>query len=219
MSPGPGRWRLACPRRECPTKKKNIDQRISYNLNPLMPRDAPVSPVGIAELLRREPRADSFCSMSTAGQASPPKQSRNDLKWTHALMRAGFTCIPNIIFERQQALGLDALDINILLHIISFWWEVNNKPHPSKTTIANAIGVDPRTVQRRIAALESGGLIRREQRRESPTGSKTNIYHLDGLIAAATPYAHEKMQDIQVERAAKAARAKRKGPAKLIVVK
>ncbi len=145
--------------------------------------------------------------------------NRNELKWTPALMRAGWTVIPNIIFERQQALGLDALDINILLHIASYWWEPDSKPHPSKTTIANAIGVDPRTVQRHIAALERGGLIRREQRRISRTGSKTNIYHLDGLIAAATPYAHEKLQDIAIQRAARASRAKRKGPAKLIVVK
>lgn len=158
--------------------------------------------------------------MSPTGQPDPPrKPNPNDAKWTPALMRAGWTVIPNIIFERQQALGLDALDINILLHIASHWWDANNKPHPSKTTIANAIGVDARTVQRHIAALERGNLIRREQRRTSPTGSKTNIYHLDGLIAAATPYAHEKLQDIEITRAARSARARKKGPAKLLVVK
>jgi DNA-binding transcriptional regulator YhcF (GntR family) len=158
--------------------------------------------------------------MSTPGQPNPPrKPNRNDEKWTPALMRAGYTSIPNIIFERQQALGLDPLDINILLHIASKWWEPKNKPFPSKRLIANAIGVDPRTVQRHIARLEHGKLIRREARRTSRTGSNTNIYHLDGLIAAATPYAFEKMRDIETERAAKAARAKRKGPAKLHVVK
>jgi hypothetical protein len=158
--------------------------------------------------------------MDPTGQANPPHHpSRNEVKWTPALMRAGWTVIPNIIFERQQALGLDALDINILLHIASYWWDANNKPHPSKVTIAEAIGVDPRTVQRRIAALEAGKLIRREERRTSPAGSKTNVYHLDGLIAAATPYAHEKLQDIAIAKAARAARARKKGPAKLIVVK
>src|SRR4029434_2163636 len=158
--------------------------------------------------------------MPTSGQINPPRHpSRNDAKWTPALMRAGWTVIPNIIFERQQALGLDPLDINIVLHIASYWWDAANKPHPSKTTIANAIGVDPRTVQRHIAALERGNLIRREQRRTSPTGSKTNVYHLDGLIAAATPYAYEKLADIAIARAARAARARKKGPAKLVVVK
>jgi hypothetical protein len=38
----------------------------------------------------------------------------NEKKWTPTLMKAGWTVLPNVIFERQQALGLDALDINIL---------------------------------------------------------------------------------------------------------
>jgi DNA-binding transcriptional ArsR family regulator len=157
--------------------------------------------------------------MNAPGQPNPPRHpSRNDIKWTPALTRAGWTAIPNIIFERQQALGLDPLDINILLHIVSYWWEPENKPHPSMARIADAIGVDRRTVQRHIARLEKGRLIRREQRRTSPTGSKTNVYHLDGLIVAATPYAHEKLADIKIQQAAKAARARRKGPAKLFVV-
>jgi len=157
--------------------------------------------------------------MSTPGQANPPRQpNRNEAKWTKPLCDAGWTAIPNIIFERQQALGLDALDINIILHIASYWWEPHNKPYPSKVTIANAMGVWPRTVQRHIARLEKGGLIRRIERRTSRAGSKTNIYDLDGLIRAATPYAYEKMQDQAIQRAARAQRARRKGPAKLHVV-
>lgn len=143
----------------------------------------------------------------------------NEKKWTPTLMKAGWTVLPNVIFERQQALGLDPLDVNILLHIASYWWSMESKPYPSKVTIAKAIGVDPRTVQRRIAALETAKLIRREQRRISKVGSKTNVYHLDGLIAAATPYAIEKVQEREVETAARAARAIRKGKAKLRLVK
>ena len=77
-------------------------------------------------------------------------------------MKAGWTLLPNVIFERQQALGLDPMDVNILLHLASYWWTEESKPFPSKTTIAKAIGVDPRSVQRRIARLEKGYLIRRE---------------------------------------------------------
>ncbi|SCB52404.1 hypothetical protein GA0061099_103211 [Bradyrhizobium yuanmingense] len=50
--------------------------------------------------------------------------------------------------------------------------------------------------------MEAAKLIRREERRNSSTGSMTNIYHLDGLIKAA----------------AKAPRAGRKGKPKLTVV-
>ena len=36
--------------------------------------------------------------------------------------------------------------------------------------------------------------MRREERRIPGKGSKTNLYHLDGLIAAALPYAKEKVE-------------------------
>lgn len=119
----------------------------------------------------------------------------NEQKWTKPLMDAGWTAMPTVIFERQQSLGLEPLDVNILLHLSSFWWTVDNKPHPSKVTIAKAIGVDPRTVQRRIAAMERDGLIKREERRIPGKGSRTNIYHLDGLIKEALPFAEEKIAE------------------------
>ncbi len=77
---------------------------------------------------------------------------------------------------------------------MSYWWTAENKPYPSKASIAAAIGVQPRTVQRRIAALEHAGLIHREERRTSKNGSDTNRYHLDGLIEAVKPYALEKLE-------------------------
>jgi len=143
----------------------------------------------------------------------------NEKKWTAPLIKAGWTVIPNVLFERQQALGLDPLDVNILLHIASYWWTPEGKPYPSKVTIATAIGVDPRTVQRRIAALERAKLIRREERRVRGLGSKTNVYHLDGLIEAATPYALEKIEARAADAEARAVRAARKGKPKLRVVK
>jgi predicted transcriptional regulator len=155
----------------------------------------------------------------TVAKAEAEKLHVNEKKWTPTLMKAGFTVFPNIIFERQQALGLDPLDINILLHIASYWWSEGSKARPSKVTIAKAIGVEPRSVQRRIAALERDGLIRREERRISKNGSKPNIYHLDGLIKAATPYAQEKLEEMKEKAALRDARAKRKGKPKLTLVK
>jgi hypothetical protein len=142
----------------------------------------------------------------------------NEKKWTPTLMKAGWTALPNVIFERQQALGLDSLDINILLHLASYWWSKDSKPYPSKATIANAIGVDPRTIQRRIAALQAAKLIRREERRIPKVGSKTNVYHLDGLIEHAKPYAEEKIKNRAADAAERLARAARKGKPKLRLV-
>lgn len=140
-------------------------------------------------------------------------------KWGKALTQAGWTGFPNTLFERQAALGLDPLDINILLHISSYWWEADNKPHPSLTTIANAIGVDRRTVQRRIAKLEASKFIRRQERRIAGKGSRTNVYHFDGLIDAAKPYAEEKIEEIERRRREDSDRPSRKGKPRLSVVK
>ena len=140
----------------------------------------------------------------------------NEKKWSKPLMAAGWNVIPNIIIEKQGALGLDALDMNIILHLSHYWWQPDNVPHPSVGTIAKAIQVTPRTVQKRIAALEKLGFLRREERRFTQNGSVTNRYHFEGLIAAATPYAEEKAREIEEATKAKRLRLARKKP-KLVV--
>lgn len=116
---------------------------------------------------------------------------RNEQKWTKPLMEAGFTVIPSVIIERQKALGLDAVDVNILLHLAMYWWHADNPPHPSKATIAEAIGVHPSTVRRHITRLVKDGLIERVERFSTSGGQMTNVYRFDGLIKGATPYAEE----------------------------
>ncbi|GAA3954393.1 helix-turn-helix domain-containing protein [Allohahella marinimesophila] len=137
----------------------------------------------------------------------------NEKKWGKTLMAAGWTAFPNIILEKQQTLGLDAVDMNIILYLSTYWWEADNKPFPSKRTIAEAIGLAPRTVQRRIAALEGHGLIRREFRPDKDKGNKSNRYHFDGLIAEVEGFAQEKVESIEARRSAEAARKRsRKRP-------
>ncbi|SCX51915.1 Helix-turn-helix domain-containing protein [Nitrosospira sp. Nsp1] len=117
----------------------------------------------------------------------------NEKKWTKPLMDSGWLAFPSIILEKQHALGLTPMDINIILYLATYWWTADNKPHPSKTTIAEALDVTPRTIQRRIAVMEKLGFIRREERR-TKEGSKTNCYHFDGLIKEVTPFAIEKIE-------------------------
>lgn len=143
----------------------------------------------------------------------------NEQKWTKPLMDAGWTVFPNVFLHRQAALGLDAVDINILMHLASYWWTVSTKPHPSKTTIAKAMDIDPRTVQRHIARLEKAGMIKRQERRVSQFGSKPNIYHFEGLIKLATPYAQELIEAKEEKIAAKKAIVAKKGKPNLKVVK
>lgn len=142
---------------------------------------------------------------------------RNEKKWTKPLMDAGWNAIPSIIIEKQEALGLDAIDMNIIVHLSNYWWNAENLPHPSVEKIAKAIGVQPRTVQKRIKALEALKLMTRTERRKTRYGSDTNLYGFEGLIKAATPYALEKIAQREKRRQEDQERVARKKP-KLSVV-
>ena len=150
--------------------------------------------------------------------ATESQLKENEKKWSKTLIAAGWTVMPNVIIERQRALGLDALDVNIILHLASRWWKADGKPHPSKGSIAEAMNVHPRTVQKRIAAMEAAKLIRREERRLKGGGSKTNIYHLDGLIKEAMPYAEEKIAERKLNEERRKAKAAKRGRPNLKVI-
>lgn len=48
----------------------------------------------------------------------PTGLKTNEAKWGKTLMDAGWCAVPNTIIERQQAIGLDATDMNILLSLV-----------------------------------------------------------------------------------------------------
>jgi DNA replication protein DnaD len=128
---------------------------------------------------------------STARREKQEGPRRIEEKWSRELIDAGWLAIPNIIVEKQLDLGLDSTDINILLHLIRYWWNRDNLPHPSKRTIAQCMGVDMSTVRRHIARMEKKGLIKRIERHDEARGQKTNYYDFTGLINAALPLAKE----------------------------
>lgn len=136
---------------------------------------------------------------------------RNEEKWTRPLMDAGWTALPSVILERQQALGLHPLDLNILLQLARYWWYPENLPHPSKKAIAECMGVDVSTVRKRIAQLESLGLIQRRSRFGKHGRQETNFYDFTGLITAATPYAKEAINEREQRKTEDAARRRRRG--------
>lgn len=157
--------------------------------------------------------------MATKKQTNTDSDLRtNEKKWSKALMDAGWTALPSVIIENQRQLDLSPLDINIVLYLASKWWTPEGKPFPSKTTMAKAMNVHPRTIQKHIAALEAANYVRREERR-TPTGSKTNIYHLDGLIKAAKPFADEKVAEMKDKAELAKRKQNRRGAPKLRVVK
>ena len=63
----------------------------------------------------------------------------NEEKWSKPLMDAGFVVLPSILLERQVAMDLDPVDLNILLHLIRHWWRADRLPYPTKRTIAECM--------------------------------------------------------------------------------
>ena len=137
---------------------------------------------------------------------------RNEEKWSPRLMEAGWTAFPSIILEQQHALGLDAIDVNILLHLARHWWYPDNPPHPSKASIAECLRVDRSTVRRHIAGMEAAGFIRREARYKKSGGQGNNAYHFDGLIKEATPFANEAIKERERQQDERVQRRHRKKP-------
>src|SRR5438132_10752435 len=88
----------------------------------------------------------------------------NEKKWGKPLMEAGWTVVPTTLLEHQQQLGLDAVDLNILLQIAKHWWYPDQAPFPGKKALADRIGKSPRTIQRRLGAMVKAKLITRKPR-------------------------------------------------------
>src|SRR5262249_17880715 len=101
---------------------------------------------------------------------------------------------------KQQALGLDPVDVVVLLNLTSFWWFRDQPPFPRSNIIAQRMGVSARTVQRVLKKLERLGYIRWGQWRDA-NGNVMPAVYLDGLLdalakaAASDPILSKRMDD------------------------
>jgi DNA-binding MarR family transcriptional regulator len=137
-------------------------------------------------------------------------------KWSKTVAESGWTSFPNVIFERQQALQLTPLDINILLHLAGNWWNAGSNPYRTKKSLALAIGVHPRTIQKRIEEMERWGYIKRIYRKAGVGDNLPNEYDFSGLIEKITPFAKEKLNERAKAQAEKTAAITRKRPLTVI---
>lgn len=128
-------------------------------------------------------------------KTSPKKTDAITQKWGKSTKSAGWTAVPNILMYRQKSLGLSPLDINILLHLMTYWWQDEKKPYPSKKTLAKAIGVTPGTIQKKIRDMEAIGFIKRIERRRENERSDTNEYDLTPLRDMLLPHAEEELRE------------------------
>ncbi|WP_426078273.1 helix-turn-helix domain-containing protein [Janthinobacterium sp. PSPC3-1] len=112
-----------------------------------------------------------------------PKTEREaEKKWGAAVMDLGYSQIPSLIFRAQARLGLSAVQLALLLHLVDYWWKKAQMPFPNKATLAERMNLSPRQIQRYLTELETARFITREERFAGHRGQQSNIYHLDGLV-------------------------------------
>jgi predicted transcriptional regulator len=111
--------------------------------------------------------------------------------WSKDVMDQKFVIVPKLLLRAQAKLGLDATQLNVILHLVEHWWHAERQPYPSKKTMAVRMGVHQRTIQRAIAAMEKHGLVTRRLRHSARSGRKSNIYDLSGLVARLKALAPE----------------------------
>lgn len=94
-----------------------------------------------------------------------------EAKWGEIIkgVNGGWTGIPNLMLKKQGELGLKALELNVLINLIRFWWSPENAPYPSLEKMAEEMGVSSRTIYRTISTLEEKGFINRIQEEGKPT--------------------------------------------------
>jgi len=81
-------------------------------------------------------------------------------KWGDETLSLGWTALPISLLSHQKALGLSPVAMNILLHLLSQWWQKENLPYPSQKSIAEKVGLSTRTVQREVLQMKKNRLLK-----------------------------------------------------------
>lgn len=123
-------------------------------------------------------------SIKFQGQSMKNNTDKKTLnnKWGKSVLDLGFCVVPSIFIEGQHKLGLNSQQTTVLMHLISYWWEKDKKPHPAMQTIADRMGISKRQLQRYMTDLEDSGLIKRIYRKNDNKGKLSNEFDLSGLV-------------------------------------
>lgn len=104
--------------------------------------------------------------------------------WGRSVYGYGYVGVPSILIQAQRRLKISPTQMSIIVHLLDYWYDPTRKPFPSKRDLSKRIGVTLKTIQNNISQLEAAGYVQREQRKTAAGDWNSNIYHLDGLIAA-----------------------------------
>lgn len=96
-------------------------------------------------------------------EISAPSSSQSvKEKWQGAVNEtSGFVAVPVSLLKLQLKLGLSAVDMIVLINLLSHWWDSHQVVYPRNSIIASRTGMSERTVQRSIRKLMRAGLVDR----------------------------------------------------------
>lgn len=139
------------------------------------------------------PKAKSKNPSAPAASTTEEKKAvaENTRKWGREIVDAGWIYLPSTLVLKRTELGMDAVDLNIVLVLLQHWWRKHELPFPTKAKIGGLVGIDPSNVRKRLARLEADGLITRQVRPKGGARNDSNIYSFEGLITKAKPMALE----------------------------
>lgn len=104
-------------------------------------------------------------------------------KWGKASLSLGWVAVPTTLLFLQSQLGISPTGLNVLLQLMMHWWKEGELPHPSQVSIAERMGISPRTVQRELNVLVAQGLLKKKPtpvRHQKYRGR--NLYDLSPLV-------------------------------------
>ncbi|CBS90501.1 helix-turn-helix domain-containing protein [Azospirillum lipoferum] len=150
-------------------------------------------------------------SVAAVSTGSARNLSSTEKIWVKAVYSHGYAGIPSMLIQAQRRLGINPMQMNIIIQILDYWREPSRKPFPTKRELAQRMDVTEKTIQNNIRKLERAGLLLREQRKTAAGDWNSNIYHLDGLVARVQALEPEFAAEKKLRRERKAALQTPKG--------
>lgn len=104
-------------------------------------------------------------------------------KWSLEVIGAGYTAVPDVLLANLAPLAITPTELAVLLQLMRFWWTARQLPFPSKRTVALALGMTEKNVQKVVGRLVRRGLLKRIERRKQGDRSDSNCYDFAPLVA------------------------------------
>lgn len=109
---------------------------------------------------------------AAASQNRKSSLRESERKWGKKAIAAGFSITPNVLLTKQHAIGIDCIDVVLILQIAKFWWRADKKPFPSQVQLARTMNTDLSTIKRHLKRLREDGLISWKGKKDENTGGQ-----------------------------------------------